>query len=140
LFCLKRNHLGFVSAFGKRLSRKRYTVVVAPFSFLIAVLQLFKPLWPHILLHNHEPSLALVSLCFKLLLMLLLQPSQESVLEFSSSRHLSLSGSCPLDLSGYGDPTGISATADLALRVTGTSKLLHYSKVEIPLEGHGIVV
>jgi len=114
-------------------------VVVVPFAFPIAVLQLFKPLWSHMLLHNHEPSLASVSLCFKLLLMLLLQSSQEFVLEFPSPRHLSLSGSCPLDLSGLEDPTGSSATADLALRVTGTSRLLHHSKVEIPLEGHGMV-
>jgi len=51
-----------------------------------------------------------------------------------------LFGSCPPDLSHLGDLNGSSATADLALGVTGTSKLLHHSKVEIPLEGHGIVV
>lgn len=52
----------------------------------------------------------------------------------------SVFGSCPLDLSDLRDPTGSNATANLAVRVTGTSKLLHHSKVEIPLEGHGIVV
>ena len=62
------------------------------------------------------------------------------MLEFPFPRHLSLFGSCPLDLSHLGDPTASSATADLALGVTGTSKLLHHSKVEMPLEGHGIVV
>jgi hypothetical protein len=115
-------------------------VVVAPFAFLVAVLQLFKPLWPRVLLHDHEPFLASVSLCFKLLLMLLLQSSQEFVLGFPSPRHLSLSGSCPLDRSGLGVPTDSSATADLAFMVTGTSKLLHHSKVVIPLKGHGIVL
>ena len=62
------------------------------------------------------------------------------MLEFPFPRHLSLFGSCPPDLSHLGDLNGSSATADLALGVTGTSKLLHHSKVEIPLEGHGIVV
>jgi hypothetical protein len=37
------------------------------------------------------------------------------VLEFPFRRHLSLFGSCPLDLSHLGDPTASSATADLAL-------------------------
>jgi hypothetical protein len=34
-----------------------------------------------------------------------------------------------------GDPAGSNATADLALRVTGTHKPLHRDKVEIPSEG-----
>jgi hypothetical protein len=34
-----------------------------------------------------------------------------------------------------GDPAGSNATADLALRVTGTHKPLHRNKVEIPSEG-----
>jgi hypothetical protein len=38
-----------------------------------------------------------------------------------------------LDLPSLGDPTGINATAGLALRVTGTHKPLHHGKVEIPL-------
>jgi len=72
--------------------------------------------------------------------MLLLQSSGEFVLEFPFPRHLSLFGSCPPDLSHLGDATGSTATANLALGVTGASKLLHHSKVEIPLEGHDSVV
>jgi hypothetical protein len=34
-----------------------------------------------------------------------------------------------------GDPAGSNATADLALRVTGTHKPLHHDKVEIPSGG-----
>jgi hypothetical protein len=34
-----------------------------------------------------------------------------------------------------GDATGSNATTTLALRVTGTHKPLHHSKVEIPLKG-----
>jgi hypothetical protein len=34
-----------------------------------------------------------------------------------------------------GDPAGSNATADLALRVTGTHKHLHRDKVEIPSGG-----
>jgi len=49
--------------------------------------------------------------------------------------YLSSSGSYPLDLSGVGDPAGSSATAGLALRVTGTHKPLHHDKVEIPSGG-----
>jgi hypothetical protein len=45
------------------------------------------------------------------------------------------SGSYPLDLSGVEDPAGSNANADLALRVTGTHKLLHHNKVEIPSGG-----
>jgi hypothetical protein len=41
-----------------------------------------------------------------------------------------LSGSYLLDLSGVGDPAGSNATADLALRVTGTHKPLHHDKLE----------
>jgi hypothetical protein len=58
------------------------------------------------------------------------------VLEFSSSRHLTLSGSYPLDLPSLVDPTGSNATASLALRVAGTHKPLHHSKVEISSEGN----
>jgi hypothetical protein len=54
-----------------------------------------------------------------------------SILDFPS-RHLSPSGSYPLDLSGLGDPTCRNATAGLALRVTGTHKPLYHGKVEIP--------
>jgi hypothetical protein len=56
--------------------------------------------------------------------MLLLPASEEFVSEFPSPRHLSLSGSYPLDLSGLGDPTGSNATADIALRITETHKAL----------------
>jgi hypothetical protein len=65
-------------------------VVVAPFAFHIAVLQLFKPFRPRMLPHDYEPSLASFSLCFKSLLMLLLLASQEFVLEFPSPRHPSV--------------------------------------------------
>jgi hypothetical protein len=33
-----------------------------------------------------------------------------------------------------GDPTGSNATAGLALRVTGTQKLLYHGKVEIQIK------
>jgi hypothetical protein len=60
---------------------------------------------------------------------------EEFVYEFPSPRHLSSSGSYPRDLCGLGDPTGSNTTTSLAVRVTGTHKPLHHSKVEIPLEG-----
>jgi hypothetical protein len=64
--------------------------------------------------------------------MSLLPISGEFLLDFPSPRHLSSSGSYPLDLSGLGDPTGSNATAGFALRVTGTHKPLSHGKVEIP--------
>jgi hypothetical protein len=57
------------------------------------------------------------------------------LLDFPSPRHLSSSGSYPLDPSGMGDPTGSNATAVFALRVTGTHKPLYHGKVEIPIKG-----
>jgi hypothetical protein len=39
-----------------------------------------------------------------------------------------------------GDPAGSNATADLALRVTGTYKPFHHDKVEIPSGGHIIIL
>jgi hypothetical protein len=57
---------------------------------------------------------------------------REICIEVPSSRHLSLSGSYPLDLSGFGDPTGSNATAGLALNITGRRKSLHHGKVKIP--------
>jgi hypothetical protein len=68
-------------------------------------------------------------------LMLLLPASGELLLDFPSPRHLSSSGSYPLDLSGLGDPAGSNATTSLALRVTGTHKPLYHGKVEIPIKG-----
>jgi hypothetical protein len=67
--------------------------------------------------------------------MSLLPASREFFFYFPSPRHLSSSGSYPLDLSGLGDPTGSNATAGLALRVTGTHKPLYHGKVEIPIKG-----
>jgi hypothetical protein len=67
--------------------------------------------------------------------MSLLRASGEFLLDFSSPRHLSSSGSYPLDLSGLGDPTGSNAIAGLALRVTGTHKPLYHGKVVIPIKG-----
>jgi hypothetical protein len=64
--------------------------------------------------------------------MMLLPASEGFLSKFPSSRHLSESGSYPLDLSGVGDPAGSNATTSLALRVTGTHKPLHHDKVEIP--------
>jgi hypothetical protein len=72
------------------------------------------------------------------LLMLLILVSEEFVSEFSVPGHLSLSGSYPVNLSRLGDPTDSSATADLAVRFTGTHKPLQYGKVEILLGGCGI--
>lgn len=72
-------------------------------------------LWSIFLLHAHEPSLASLALCFKSLLMSLLLASEEFSSDFPSTRHLSLSGSYPLDLSDLRDPTGSSATAGLAV-------------------------
>jgi hypothetical protein len=63
--------------------------------------------------------------------MSLLPASGEFLLDFPSPRHLSSSGSYPLDMSGLGDPAGSNATAGLALRVTATHKPLYYGKVEI---------
>jgi len=62
--------------------------------------------------------------------MTLLPASEEFLSKFPSSRHLSSSGSYPLDLSGVGDPAGSNATTGLALRVTGTHKPLHHDKVD----------
>jgi hypothetical protein len=64
--------------------------------------------------------------------MTLLLVSEEFLSKFPPSRYLSSSGTYPLDLSGMGDPADSNATAGLALRVTGTHKLLHHDKVEIP--------
>jgi hypothetical protein len=64
--------------------------------------------------------------------MTLLPASEEFLSKFPSSRYLSSCGSYPLDLSGVGDPASSNATADLALRVTGTHKPLHHDKLEIP--------
>jgi hypothetical protein len=121
--------------FWKRLSRKSNNVVVFPFAFHIAVTQPFRPLWSRRLLHDHEPSRASLALCFKSLLMLLLPASGEFLLDFPCPRHLSSSGSYPLDLSSLGDPTGSNATAGLALRVTGTHKPIYHGKVEIATKG-----
>jgi hypothetical protein len=67
--------------------------------------------------------------------MSLLPASGEFLLDIPSPRHLSSSGSYPLDLSGLGDPTGSNATAGFALRVTGTHKPLYHGKVEMPIKG-----
>jgi hypothetical protein len=67
--------------------------------------------------------------------MSLLPASREFLLDFPSPRHLSSSGSYPLDLSGLGDPTGSNATAGFALRLIGTHKPLYHSKVEILIKG-----
>jgi hypothetical protein len=71
--------------------------------------------------------------------MSLLPASGEFISEFPSPRHLSLSVSYPLDLSGLGDPTGSNATTGLALRVTGTHKPLYHGKVKIPTKGNNIM-
>jgi hypothetical protein len=127
-----------ISVFGKRLSRKSSNVVVQvfPFAFHIAVQQPFKPLWSRLLLYDLEPSQASFALRFKSLLMMLLPASEEFLSKFPSSRYLSSSGFYPLALSGVGDPAGSNATADLALRVTGTHNPLHHDKVEIPSGGY----
>jgi hypothetical protein len=71
--------------------------------------------------------------------MSLLPASGQFLLDFPSPRHLSSSGSYPLDLSGLGDPTGSKATAGLALRCTGTHKPLYHDKVEIPTKGSDVL-
>ena len=58
--------------------------------------------------------------------------SKESESRFPSARHLSSSGSYPLDLSGLGDAASSSAATDLDLRVIGNDKPLHNGKVKIP--------
>jgi hypothetical protein len=70
--------------FGERLSRKCCNVVVFPFAFYIAVQQLLKPLCPHLLLCNHEPSQPSTILCFMSLLKSLLPTSGEFVSQFPS--------------------------------------------------------
>jgi hypothetical protein len=72
--------------------------------------------------------------------MSLLPASGEFLLDFPSPRHISSSGSHPLDLLGLGDPTGSNATAGLAHRVTGTHKPLYHGKVEIPTKGLSIYI
>jgi hypothetical protein len=129
LFCLQRKILVCVSVFGKRLSRKSKNMVVFPFAFHVAVQQPFKLLWSSLLLYDLEPAQASFPLRFKSLLMALLTASEEFLSKFPSSRYLSSSGSYPLQLYGLGDPAGSSATAGLALRVTGTHKPLHYDKM-----------
>jgi len=58
--------------------------------------------------------------------MSLLPASEKFVLEFYSPRHLSLSGSYPLDLSSLGDPAGSCAIAGLALRVASPSSMARW--------------
>jgi len=41
-----------------------------------------------------------------------------------------------MQLNNLGDPTDSSATAGLALRVTGIYKPLHHGNVQVPLEGY----
>jgi hypothetical protein len=112
-----------LSLFLEETIQESNKVVVFPFAFHIAVQQPFRPLWSRLLLHDHEPSRASFAVCFKSLLMSLLPASREFLLDCPSPRHLSSSGSYPLDLSG------------LALRVTGTHKLLCHGKVEITTKG-----
>jgi hypothetical protein len=121
-----------ISVFGKRLSRKSYNSVLIPFAFHIAVQQPFKPLWSRLLLYDLQPSQASFVQRFKSLLMTLFPALEKFLLHFPSSRYLSSSGSHPLDLTGVGDPAGSNATAVIAVRVTGTHKLLHHDKVGIP--------
>ena len=58
--------------------------------------------------------------------------SEEFLSEFLSPRHLSSSGSYPLDLCGLGDSTCSNDTNNLFLRITGNRTLPHHGKVEIP--------
>jgi hypothetical protein len=74
------------SVFGERLSWKSNNMVVFPFAFHIAVLQPLKPLWPRLLLCDHEPSQPSTVLCFMSLLMSLLSASGEFLSEFPSPR------------------------------------------------------
>ena len=82
-------------------------------------------------LHDHEPSQASFAVCFKSLL----PASEECVPEFPSPKHLSSTGSYPLDLSGLGNSTGSDTTVGLALRFTETHKPFHHDRVKIPLKG-----
>jgi hypothetical protein len=109
-------------------------VVISPFAFHFAVQQLFKPFWSRLLLHDNKPSQASFAICFKPLPMSLL-PAAGFSFYFPSPRRLSSSGSYPLELFGFGDPTGSNVTAGLALWVTGNHKAPHHGKVEIPVEG-----
>jgi hypothetical protein len=68
-------------------------------------------------------------------MMSLLPASEEFVLEFPSSRHLSLSHPYPPDLSSPADPTGSNTATGIAHRVTGIHNPLHDGKGEVPLEG-----
>jgi hypothetical protein len=71
--------------------RKVIILYFFPLAFHIAAQQHFKPLWSRLLLNDHEPSRALLTLCFKSLLMLLVPVSEKFVSEF-----LLLSISLPL--------------------------------------------
>jgi hypothetical protein len=82
-------YLRFV--FGNWLSQKSNNIAFFPLAFHITAQQHFKPLWSRLLLNDHEPSRALLVLCFKSLLMLLVPVSEKFVSEF-----LPLSISLPL--------------------------------------------
>jgi hypothetical protein len=64
--------------------------------------------------------------------MSLLLASKEFASEFHSARHLSSSGSYPLDPSDLVDPTGGNATAGLAVIVYWNPRACPLGKVEIP--------
>jgi hypothetical protein len=107
-------------------------VVFFTFLLHIAVQQTFRPLWPRQLLYGRELSRASFALRLNALLMLLQPASEEFVSEVHSLRHLSSSGSYPVDLSSLRDPTGSNATAGLVVECAGTHKPLHHDKVVIP--------
>jgi hypothetical protein len=132
-FSVQKNHLPFVSVFGKRLCRKSNTVILFPFVFRVAVQQPFKPLWSGLLLHDHGPPRALFAVYWKSLMMSLLPASEVLILECPSSGHLSSSGPC-CHLYVLRDTIGSNAAAGLALTVTGTHKPFQHGKVDIPLE------
>jgi hypothetical protein len=72
--------------FWRETVQESYNVVVFTFAFHIAVQQPLEPLWPRLLLCDHEPSQPPTVLCFMSLLMSLLPASGEFVSEFPSPR------------------------------------------------------
>jgi hypothetical protein len=88
-----------------------------------------------LLLNYHEPSLESFALCFKSLLMSLMWVSKEFASEFNSARHLSSSGSYPLDLSDLVDPTSGNATAGLTVIVYSNPQVSPQGKLGIPWDG-----
>jgi len=132
-----RGSISHLSVFGKGLSRK---VIMWQFLRLLSTLQ-YSTRWNTLI----TPVAAAWSWTMSSIICYVPQVCTDVTasgirgifIRVPSLRHLSSSGSCPLYLSGLGNPTGSNTTAGLVLGVTRIHKPLRSSKVEIPLEGIG---